>query len=95
MKLARTLALAGVAAFALAFALTRFERRAMLGELFLGLIAAYLAFRAVVDFWKPGVPLVAGLTAIQVASLLGLAVTLRVWLARRRTIPATLTTENG
>ena len=81
--------------FALAFALMRFERRAVLGDLFLGLIAAYLAFRAVVEFWKPGVPLVAGLTAIQVASLVGLAVTLRVWVVRRRSIPETLATETG
>jgi prolipoprotein diacylglyceryltransferase len=81
--------------FALAVALMRFERRAVLGELFLGLIAAYLAFRAVVDFWKPGVPLVAGLTAIQVAALVGLAVTFRVWAVRRRTVSGTLTTETG
>ncbi|HEX7794027.1 MAG TPA: prolipoprotein diacylglyceryl transferase family protein [Vicinamibacterales bacterium] len=81
--------------FALAFALMRFERRAILGELFLGLIAAYLAFRTVVDFWKPGVPLVAGLTAIQVASLLGFAVTLRVWAVRRRSVSRTLATETG
>jgi len=71
--------------FALAFGLMRFERRGVVGELFLGLIAAYLAFRAIVDFWKPGIPLVAGLTAIQVASLLGLLATLRVWAVRQRT----------
>jgi len=71
--------------FAVAFALTRFERRAAIGELFLGLIAAYLAFRVVVDFWKPGVTLVAGLTAIQLACVLGIAVTLRVWAGRPRT----------
>jgi prolipoprotein diacylglyceryltransferase len=70
--------------FALAFALTRLERRAALGELFLGLIAAYLAFRVVVDFWKPGVTVVAGLTAIQLACVLGIAVTLRVWAGRPR-----------
>ena len=80
---------------ALAFALMRFERRATLGEPFLGLIAAYLAFRAVVDFWKPGVPLVAGLTAIQAACAIGLAVTLRIWAVRRRSVSGALTTETG
>jgi hypothetical protein len=51
--------------------------------LFLALIGAYLAFRLVVDALKPGVTLFAGLTAIQVACVLGLAVTFRVWKARR------------
>jgi hypothetical protein len=76
--------------FCLAFALTRFTSRAVRGELFLALIGAYLAFRLVVDAWKPGVALVAGLTAIQVACVLGLAVTFRVWKARRdrRAMPA-------
>jgi phosphatidylglycerol---prolipoprotein diacylglyceryl transferase len=80
---------------ALAFALMCFERRAAVGELFLGLIAAYLAFRAVVDFWKPGVPLAAGLTAIQVACVIGLAVTLRLWATRRRSVSSALTAETG
>ena len=68
----------------LAFALMRFGRRAALGEMFLGFIAAYLTFRLVVDFWKPGVALAAGLTAIQVACALAIPVTLRLWAARRR-----------
>jgi phosphatidylglycerol---prolipoprotein diacylglyceryl transferase len=81
--------------FVLAFALMRLERRAALGELFLGLIAAYLAFRAVVDFWKPGVALVAGLTAIQLACVLGVAVTLRVWAVRQRSMAGALSAETG
>jgi prolipoprotein diacylglyceryltransferase len=81
--------------FFLAFALTRFASRAVRGELFLALIGAYLAFRLVVDAWKPGVPVVAGLTAIQVACVVGLAVTFRVWKARRarRAMPAMAGTE--
>jgi phosphatidylglycerol:prolipoprotein diacylglycerol transferase len=69
--------------FALAYALSRFARRASRGKSFLALIAAYLAFRLVVDTWKPGVTILAGLTAIQIACILGLAVTLLVWKARR------------
>lgn len=80
--------------FVLAFALSRFASRAARGELFLALIGGYLAFRLVVDAWKPGVALIAGLTAIQVACVLGLAVTLRVWRARRdRAMPAMAGTE--
>ena len=70
--------------FALAVVLTRFSPKASRGELFLALIGAYLAFRLVADTLKPGVTLFAGLTAIQVACLFGLAVTLSVWRARAR-----------
>lgn len=69
--------------FALAYALSGSARRASRGESFLALIAAYLAFRLVVDTWKPGVTIFAGLTAIQIACILGLSVTLLVWKARR------------
>ena len=48
------------------------------GDRFLGLVAAYLAFRVGVEFLKPGVPLVAGLTAIQAASLAGIAATVHL-----------------
>lgn len=43
------------------------------GESFKLFMAAYLAFRLVVDAIKPGVPLALGLTAIQWASVAGLA----------------------
>ena len=81
--------------FALAYALSRFVPRASRGESFLALIAAYLAFRLVVDTWKPGVTIFAGLTAIQIACILGLAVSLLVWKARRDRLamPAMVRTE--
>lgn len=70
--------------FAAAWWLARIERRRMHGETFLALVCAYLAFRLAVEFLKPGVTLAGGLTAIQLASLVGLAVSIRVWLKRRR-----------
>jgi phosphatidylglycerol---prolipoprotein diacylglyceryl transferase len=70
--------------FAAAWWLMRLERTAARGEVFLGLITAYLAFRLLVDFWKPGVALFAGLTAIQCACVVGLVVAYRVWTDRRR-----------
>jgi phosphatidylglycerol:prolipoprotein diacylglycerol transferase len=70
--------------FAAVWWLMRIERKAARGEVFLGLITAYLAFRLVVDFWKPGVSLLAGLTAIQLACIVGLVVTLLVLAGRRR-----------
>jgi phosphatidylglycerol---prolipoprotein diacylglyceryl transferase len=81
--------------FALAYTLSRFAPRAARGELFLALIGAYLAFRLVVDTWKPGVTIIAGLTAIQIACIFGVAVTLRVWKARRgrRGVPVIVRTE--
>src|SRR5262245_36575072 len=69
--------------FALAYALSRFAPRAARGESFLALMGAYLTFRLVIEALKPGVTLFAGLTAIQIACVLGLAATLRVWKARR------------
>jgi prolipoprotein diacylglyceryltransferase len=81
--------------FVLAYALIRLAPRASRGDLFLSLIGAYLTFRLAIDALKPGVPLVAGLTAIQVACMFGLAMTLRVWKARRdrRAMPVTVGTE--
>ena len=69
--------------FGLALVLTRFSPKSSRGELFLALIGAYLAFRLVADTLKPGITLVGGLTAIQLACLFGLAATLSVWRARR------------
>jgi prolipoprotein diacylglyceryltransferase len=76
--------------FAIAWWLMHAERNAARGELFLTLITAYLGFRLAVDFWKPGVTLFAGLTAIQIACACGLAVTLRIWTARRLRQPPAL-----
>jgi len=70
--------------FTLAYALTRFALKASRGEVFLALMSSYLAFRLMIDGLKPGVTLVAGLTAIQVACVAGLAVALRTWHARRQ-----------
>lgn len=69
--------------FGLAWVLTRIERTAVRGELFLTLITAYLVFRLGVDFYKPGVTLFARLTAIQIACVVGLLVTWRIWSSRR------------
>ena len=69
--------------FALACALARVAPKAARGETFLTLIGAYLAFRLIVDAWKPGLTLVAGLTAIQWACMIGLVATLRIWQRRR------------
>jgi hypothetical protein len=66
-----------------AWSLSRWQQKAPRGHLFLALIAAYLAFRLVVDFWKPGITVALGLTAIQFACLAGLAMTFRVWRYRR------------
>ena len=63
--------------------LMRRDQKAARGDMFLTLIAAYLTFRFAVDFLKPGVPLLVGLTAIQWACLIGLAVTYRLQLTRR------------
>ena len=75
--------------------LSRFAPRAPRGELFLALIGAYLAFGLVIDSWKPGVTIIAGLTAIQIACIFGVAVTVRVWKARRsrRGMPVMVRTE--
>ena len=70
--------------FILAWWLSRFERTAARGDVFLALMMAYLAFRLAVDFLKPGVPLVAGLTAIQCAAVVGIALCLSVWRKRHR-----------
>jgi phosphatidylglycerol---prolipoprotein diacylglyceryl transferase len=69
---------------ALAYVLMRIERHTVRGELFLAMITAYLAFRIAVDLSKPGVTLFAGLTAIQIACIVGLVVTWRIWRDRRR-----------
>lgn len=58
---------------AAATVLARVDRRARPGLAFALFLAGYLAFRLVVDFWKPEPrPLVAGLTAIQLACAAGL-----------------------
>ena len=62
--------------------LARFERTAARGDVFLALMMAYLTFRFAVDFLKPGVPLVAGLTAIQCAAVVGIAMCVGVWRKR-------------
>jgi phosphatidylglycerol:prolipoprotein diacylglycerol transferase len=69
----------------LAWWLARSTRTAARGDVFLTLMTAYLAFRLAVDFLKPGVPLLAGLTAIQCAATAGLAACVVVR-RRRRTI---------
>jgi prolipoprotein diacylglyceryltransferase len=69
--------------FVLALMLVRIERTAGRGELFLTLITAYLGFRLAVEFCKPGVTLFSGLTAIQIACVVGLLATWRVWTERR------------
>jgi phosphatidylglycerol---prolipoprotein diacylglyceryl transferase len=74
------IAFLGLLALALAAA-SRFPRPP--GERFLLLVAAYLGFRFTVEFCKPRYPVVSGLSAIQLASLAGVAAAL-VQLARRR-----------
>jgi prolipoprotein diacylglyceryltransferase len=79
----------------LAWWLARLRRTAAPGDAFLVLMAAYLAFRLAVDFLKPGVPLLAGLTAIQCAAIAGLAACALVWRRRHEGIRrvAAATTE--
>jgi len=77
----------------LAAALIRFQRRARVGDVFLALMAAYFAFRLAIEFLKPGVALLAGLTAIQWAAAAGLVMAWRVW-SRRRHAPLRAT-ESG
>jgi phosphatidylglycerol:prolipoprotein diacylglycerol transferase len=55
------------------------------GELFLLFVAAYMAFRFGVEFLKPRHFLAGGLSAIQIAALLGAAAAIGV-LARRRAV---------
>jgi prolipoprotein diacylglyceryltransferase len=66
--------------------LVRLMRRTRRGDTFLALMACYFAFRLLVDFLKPGVPL-GGLTAIQWAAMAGLLWAGWVWMARRRLQP--------
>jgi phosphatidylglycerol:prolipoprotein diacylglycerol transferase len=80
---------------ALAWWLARFARRAARGETFLALVTAYLTFRVVVEFWKPGVPIAAGLTAIQWASIAGALVAVRVWRRRPHDPPPAGETGTG
>jgi phosphatidylglycerol:prolipoprotein diacylglycerol transferase len=56
----------------------------VLGEVFLSLMAAYFAFRLMVDFLKPGFPSVVGLTAIQWAAAAGLAACVLIWRRHRQ-----------
>ena len=80
--------------FALAYTLSRLAPRASRGDSFLALVGTYLAFRLMVDTWKPGVTIFAGLTAIQIACIVGVAITVRVWKTRRvRNMPAMVQTE--
>jgi hypothetical protein len=68
---------------ALAVVITRAARRPhVTGDLFKLFMAGYLACRLVVDAIKPGVPVAAGLTAIQwscLAALVWYAPHLRRW----------------
>lgn len=69
-QLYEVVALAAIAAWAV----SRRTRVARSGDLFRGFMALYLGWRLVIDFWKPEPPaLVAGLTAIQIACIGGLA----------------------
>ena len=63
-------------AFMILFALvlSRTAPRFARGQLFNVFMAGYLAFRLVVDAIKPGVPVVLGLTSIQLACIAGLAI---------------------
>jgi phosphatidylglycerol---prolipoprotein diacylglyceryl transferase len=61
----------------IAVVLWRLDGRLPRGGLFRALAASYLAFRLVVDFIKPGVSLLWGLTGIQIACIVGLAVLVR------------------
>jgi prolipoprotein diacylglyceryltransferase len=79
--------------FALVLLLVALDRRGRRGESFLTLVVCYFAFRILVDFLKPGVPL-AGLTAIQWAAAAGLVWALSVWLLRRRGEPQ-ISTASG
>ena len=66
--------------------LVRVAHRGKSGDAFLTLMACYFAFRLLVEFLKPGVPL-AGLTAIQWAAAAGLLWAAGAWIARRRLRP--------
>jgi prolipoprotein diacylglyceryltransferase len=70
-------------AFMIAFALvlSRLAPRLARGQLFNLFMAGYLVFRLVVDAIKPGVSVALGLTAIQLACLVGLAIC--AWRSRR------------
>jgi len=72
--------------------LVRLPRRARCGDTFLLLMASYFAFRLLVDFLKPGVP-IAGLTAIQWAALGGLGWAIWTWWSRRRLGPRLVVTS--
>jgi phosphatidylglycerol:prolipoprotein diacylglycerol transferase len=68
----------------LAAVLIHFQRRARVGDVFLAFMAAYFGFRLTIDFLKPAITLVSGLTAIQCAAVGGLAMAWHVWNRRRR-----------
>jgi prolipoprotein diacylglyceryltransferase len=59
------------------------------GELFRAYVAAYLAFRFLVEFIKPREIVLAGLSAIQVASAAGAAISLLSWARLHRAAGAT------
>jgi phosphatidylglycerol---prolipoprotein diacylglyceryl transferase len=73
--------------------LVRLPRRTPRGDTFLILMGCYFLFRLLVDFLKPGVPLAAGLTAIQLAAILGAAWAAWMWIARRRLEPRPIGTS--
>lgn len=69
-QLYEVIALAAMAAWAI----SRRSRVERAGDLFRGFMVLYLGWRLVIDVWKPEPPaLVAGLTAIQIACLGGIA----------------------
>jgi prolipoprotein diacylglyceryltransferase len=69
--------------FALAWVLSRAHRRMRKGETFLLFIGVYFAFRLLIEFLKPRVPL-GGLTAIQWTALAGIVVAAGIARYRRQ-----------